>query len=100
MKEHILKLSDWVVVPPELNSILAAAALLVGFRKEAVYLRKRDGLFWEKLKELLTSVFIDSIDKTDVAGVRRDLQQEQKMLWVKPLAYPGEYDENKAGELS
>lgn len=100
MKEQILELKQWVVVPDEVNKIIAAAALLVRLKKEAVYMRKRDGLFWEKLKELLTPVFIDSIDKTDVAGVRKDLQQEQKMLWIKPLAFPGEYDETKAAELA
>merc|ERR1712185_876784 len=33
-------------------------------------------------------------------GVRKDLADEQKLVFIKPLAYPGEFSEDNAGELS
>merc|ERR1719420_2695558 len=102
MKARILEFYKWVVVPKELNNIIAAGALILGFRKEMVYLKKKDTLFWEKVKELLSDVFFDTIDKSDVAGCRTELQQEQKMIFIKKelIDKCGEYDETKAGELS
>merc|ERR1719262_1507264 len=40
------------------------------------------------------------IDRVDVAGVRKNLQDEEKLAFIKPLAYPGEFSEENAGELS
>merc|ERR1711985_158212 len=36
----------------------------------------------------------------DVAGVRKNLQEEEKLAFIKPLAYPGEFTEENAGELA
>merc|ERR1719262_49867 len=40
------------------------------------------------------------IDRVDVAGVRKNLQDEEKLAFIKPLAFPGEFSEEQAGELS
>jgi hypothetical protein len=100
MKEYIMELTSWVVVGNEMKSIIAAAALLLGFRKDSVYMRKKDGLHWEKLVELLAPALFDTISKVDVAGVRKELQDEQKLAFIKTYAYPGEFSEQNAEELS
>merc|ERR1719456_1846162 len=100
MKTYIMELTFWVVVGHEMKSIIAAAALLLGFKKEHVYMKKKDGLHWEKLVELLSPALFDTLSKVDVAGVRKELQDEQKMAFIKPLAYPGEFSEQNAEELS
>jgi len=100
MKDYIMELTSWVVVGHEMKSIIAAAALLLGFRKESVYMKKKEGLHWEKLVELLSPPLFDTIGKVDVGGVRKDLADEQKLAFIKPLAYPGEFSETNAEELS
>merc|ERR1712139_687524 len=100
MKEYIMELTSWVVVGNEMKSIIAACALLLGFRKESVYMKKKEGLHWEKLVELLSPPLFDTIGKVDVGGVRKDLADEQKLVFIKPLAYPGEFSETNAEELS
>jgi hypothetical protein len=100
MKEYIMELTSWVVVGNEMKSIIAACALILGFKKESVYMKKKDGLWWEKLCGLLSPALFETIDKIDVSGVRKDLQAEQKLEKIKPLAYPGEFSEENAGELS
>merc|ERR1719440_1546256 len=100
MKDYIMELTSWVVVGHEMKSIIAAAALMLGFRKESVYMKKKEGLHWEKLVELLAPALFDTIGKVDVAGVRQGLQDEQKLSFIKPLAYPGEFSEANAEELS
>eukprot|EP00746_Dinoflagellata_sp_MGD_P125377 gnl/MRDRNA2_/MRDRNA2_60134_c0_seq1.p1 gnl/MRDRNA2_/MRDRNA2_60134_c0~~gnl/MRDRNA2_/MRDRNA2_60134_c0_seq1.p1 ORF type:complete len:628 (+),score=229.97 gnl/MRDRNA2_/MRDRNA2_60134_c0_seq1:88-1884(+) len=100
MKEYIMELTTWVVVGNEMKSIIAACALLVGFKKESVYMKKKSGLFWEKLMELLSPALFETLDKVDVSGVRKELQDEQKLAYIKPLAYPGEFSEQNADELS
>jgi len=100
MKEYIMELTTWVVVGNEMKSIIAACALILGFKKESVYMKKKDGLWWEKLCGLLSPALFETIDKMDAAGVRKELQVEQKLAFIKPLAYPGEFSEDNAGELS
>jgi len=100
MKDNIMELTTWVVVGHEMKSIIAACALLLGFKKDSVYMKKKDGLFWEKLVELLSPALFETLDKVDVAGVRKDLQVEQTLAFIKPLAYPGEFSEQNADELS
>jgi len=100
MQEHIMELTSWVVVGKEMKSIIAACALLLGFKRENVYMKKKNGLWWEKLVGLLSKALFQTIDKVDVAGVRKDLQDEEKLAFIKPLAYPGEFSEENAGELS
>merc|ERR1719160_1599629 len=100
MKDYIMELTSWVVVGHEMKSIIAAAALLLGFRKESVYMKKKEGLHWEKLVELLSPPLFDTVGKVDVAGVRKELQDEQKLAFIKPLAYPGEFSETSAEDLS
>jgi hypothetical protein len=100
MKEYIMELTSWVVVGNEMKSIIAACALLLGFKKESVYMKKKDGLHWEKLVELLSPALFETLDKVDVAGVRQNLQTEQTLKEIKPLAYPGEFSEQNADELS
>jgi len=100
MKEQITELTSWVVVGNEMKSILAACALLIGFKKESVYMKKKAGLWWEKLVSLLSPALFETIDKIDVAGVRKNLQDEEKLAFIKPLAYPGEFSEQSAEELS
>merc|ERR1719161_3501523 len=95
-----MELTSWVVVGNEMKSIFAACALLLGFKKESVYMKNKDGLFWEKLVELLSPALFETLDKVDVAGVRKDLQPEQTLAFIKPLAYPGEFSEQNADELS
>lgn len=100
MKGYIMQLKPWVVVGNEMKSIIAACALLLGFKKEHVYMKKKEGLHWEKLVELLSAALFDTLSKVDVAGVRKELQDEQKLAFIKPLAYPGEFSEQNAEELS
>jgi hypothetical protein len=100
MKTYIMELTTWVVVGNEMKSIIAACALLLGFRKESVYMKKKAGLHWEKLVELLSPALFDTMGKVDVAGVRQELQDEQKLAAIKPYAYPGEFSEQSAEELS
>lgn len=100
MKGYIMELKPWVVVGNEMKSIIAACALLLGFKKEHVYMKKKEGLHWEKLVELLSAALFDTLSKVDVAGVRKELQDEQKLAFIKPLAYPGEFSEQNAEELS
>jgi len=100
MKAYVMELTSWVVVGHEMKSIIAAAALLLGFKKESVYMKKKDGLHWEKLVELLAPALFDTVGKVDVAGVRKELQDEQKLSFIKPLAYPGEFSETSAEDLS
>jgi hypothetical protein len=100
MKDHIMELTSWVVVGNEMKSIIAACGLMLGFKKESVYMKKKDGLWWEKLCGLLSPALFETIDKVDVAGVRKGLQDEEKLAFIKPLAYPGEFSEENAGELS
>merc|ERR1711959_447280 len=100
MKEYIMELTSWVVVGTEMRSIIAACALLLGFKKESVYMKKKDGLWWEKLMGLLSPALFETIDKVDVAGVRKGLQDEEKLAYIKNLAYPGEFSEDNAGEIS
>merc|ERR1712025_670106 len=69
-------------------------------KKDSVYMKKKDGLHWEKIVELLSPALFDTIGKVDVAGVRKELQDEQKLAFIKPLAYPGEFSEQNAQELS
>merc|ERR1711998_336881 len=73
---------------------------VVGIKKESVYMKKKSGLFWEKLMELLSPALFETLDKVDVSGVRKELQDEQKLAYIKPLAYPGEFSEQNADELS
>merc|ERR1712124_174604 len=54
----------------------------------------------EKLVELLSPALFETLDKVDVSGVRKNLQDEQKLAFIKPLAYPGEFSEQNADELS
>merc|ERR1719160_1707396 len=96
MKEYIMELTSWVVVGNEMKSIIAACALILGFKKESVYMKKKEGLWWEKLCGLLSPALFETIDKIDVAGVRKELQVEQKLAFIKPLAYPGEFTEENA----
>merc|ERR1712139_573687 len=63
-------------------------------------MKKKAGLFWEKLAGLLSPALFETMGKTDVAGVRKDLQDEQKLAFIKNLAYPGEFSETNAEELS
>merc|ERR1712072_1339550 len=84
----------------EMKSIIAACALMLGFKKENVYMKKKDGLWWEKLVGLLSPALFETMDKVDVAGVRKNLQDEEKLAFIKPLAFPGEFSEENAGELS
>jgi len=100
MKEYIMELTSWVVVGTEMRSIIAACALLLGFKKESVYMKKKDGLWWEKLVTLLSPALFETIDKVDVAGVRKSLQDEEKLVFIKNLVYPGEFTEENANELS
>jgi len=100
MKDYIMELTSWVVVGTEMKSIIAACALILGFKKESVYMKKKDGLHWEKLMGLLSPALFETIDKVDVAGVRKSLQDEEKLAFLKNLAYPGEFSEENAGELS
>eukprot|EP00746_Dinoflagellata_sp_MGD_P161046 gnl/MRDRNA2_/MRDRNA2_88065_c0_seq1.p1 gnl/MRDRNA2_/MRDRNA2_88065_c0~~gnl/MRDRNA2_/MRDRNA2_88065_c0_seq1.p1 ORF type:complete len:586 (+),score=206.44 gnl/MRDRNA2_/MRDRNA2_88065_c0_seq1:83-1840(+) len=100
MKEYIMELTTWVVVGNEMKSIIAAGALLLGFKKESVYMKKKDGLWWEKLCGLLSPALFETIGKIDVGGVRKDIEVEQKLAFIKPLAYPGEFSEEQASELS
>merc|ERR1711959_758491 len=50
MKEYIMELTSWVVVGTEMRSIIAACALLLGFKKESVYMKKKDGLWWQEFE--------------------------------------------------
>merc|ERR1711907_621780 len=100
MQEKITELTSWVVVGNEMKSIIAACALLVKFNKTDVYMKKKSGLWWEKLVGLLSPALFETIDKVDVAGIRKGLQDEQKLAFIKPLAYPGEFSEQSADELS
>lgn len=100
MQEKITELTSWVVVGNEMKSIIAACALLVKFNKSDVYMKKKAGLFWEKLAGLLSPALFETVGKTDVAGVRKDLQDEQKLAFIKNLAYPGEFSEENAEQLS
>jgi len=110
MKEYIIELKTWVVVGTEMKSIIAACALLLspptagragaGFRKDSVYMKKKEGLWWEKLMFLLSPELFEAIDKVDIAGVRKGITDEEKLAFIKPLAYPGEFSEENAGELS
>jgi len=100
MKDHITELTSWVVVGNEMKSIIAAGALLLGFKKESVYMKKKDGLWWEKIVGLLSPALFETIDKVDVAGVRKNLQDEEKLAFIKPLVYCGEFSEQNAEELS
>merc|ERR1712182_58278 len=58
------------------------------------------GVWWEKLVGLLDKALFETINKVDVGGVRKNLQDEEKLAFIKPLAYPGEFSEENAGELS
>merc|ERR1712224_826343 len=53
----------------------------------------------EKLVELLSPALFETLDQVDVAGVRKDLQVERTLAFIKPLAYPGEFSEQNADEL-
>merc|ERR1719158_1768825 len=63
-------------------------------------MKKKDGLWWEKLVTLLSPALFETIDKVDVAGVRKSLQDEEKLVFIKNLVYPGEFTEENANELS
>merc|ERR1711959_670878 len=77
MKEYIMELTSWVVVGTEMRSIIAACALLLGFKKESVYMKKKDGLWWEKLVTLLSRALFE-YRYTEVKFRKAELDAKEK----------------------
>lgn len=91
---------SWVVVPPEVNSVIMALALLLGYPKERVYPRRKTVLRWDVLKLLLDEELCGVIQSTEIVGPRHGLPPEHKLSFVQKLAFPADFDAAKAREVS
>mmetsp|Transcript_21872 Transcript_21872/g.38699 ORF Transcript_21872/g.38699 Transcript_21872/m.38699 type:complete len:262 (-) Transcript_21872:193-978(-) len=98
----ISSLHSWVVVPAEVLSVLAAAALMFGFTKEEIYPKRKQVLQWEKFKTLLAKPadFLGRASKAEFEGARKGLKPEEKLSYFKQMATPAEMDQEKANEIS
>lgn len=96
----ILALKSWVVVPAEVPSVLAGAALICGAPLSKLY-DKRNVMFpWDRLKHILDASLIDELSKVKIADERTGLAPEHKLSFWKKLAVPEGLDEEKALAIS
>lgn len=102
IKSLILGLHSWVVVEKEVLGVIAAAALLCLYPKEGVYPKRKSFLKWEKLRGVLDVTLLTALTKMDeeFTKPRRGLAAEHKLSYIKPLAFPQEFDEEKAKSVS
>eukprot|EP00747_Dinoflagellata_sp_TGD_P092817 gnl/TRDRNA2_/TRDRNA2_165538_c0_seq1.p1 gnl/TRDRNA2_/TRDRNA2_165538_c0~~gnl/TRDRNA2_/TRDRNA2_165538_c0_seq1.p1 ORF type:complete len:624 (+),score=205.46 gnl/TRDRNA2_/TRDRNA2_165538_c0_seq1:61-1872(+) len=100
LKASIMKLKSWVVVTPEVMNVLAGITLILGYKKEKIYPKRKSTLKWELLKTLLETSLFDAIAKVEVNDVRKDLAPEQKLSYIKANCLPADMDEAKAKEVS
>jgi len=100
-KALIMDLKSWVVASPEMMSSFAAAMLILGYKKEDVYPKRKSVLQWKKLESLLDDALFSKIEAADVGGERTGLTAEQKISNVKSLAFPtAEWNEEAAKAVS
>jgi len=99
MQEEFLKLTSWVVVPPEMLNVIASAALMFGYQKADLYPKRKPNLAWETLVKILNAKFFAAIQKADVAAPRKGVPPEQRLAAVKAMVPEG-FDAEKAKALS
>jgi len=99
LKDIFLKLTSWVVVPPEMLNIIAATAFMFGYTKVQLYPKRKPNLNWETLVKVLDEDFFTTVQEVDVTAEKKGIEQEQKLAAIKAML-PADYDATKAKELS
>lgn len=99
-KGMILNLTHWVVVPAEMSSVVAAAALLCGYQPAQVLSKRKTVLKWEKLKLVLDEALLSALQQLQLAGPKKGLIPEHKLSFIKKLASPDGLDDDKALAIS
>jgi len=101
MKSLVMDLKSFVVASPEMMGSFAATMLILGYKKEDVYPKRKSVLQWKTLAALLDDALFAKIAAADVGGERTGLTAEQKIANVKSLAFPtGEWNEEAAKAVS
>jgi len=100
LKDLVMELASWVVVPPQVMKVIAATAFMYGFPRERIYPKRKAGLNWEVLKTVLGKGLFDAVKATDVCGERKKLAHQQKLVSIKEMASPPDYDEEKARDVA
>lgn len=103
-KEHI---KGWAntcfTVQPEVLSIMAALAFLIGYTKADVYPPRKTMLKWSTMKALIADdkqadIFFGKVESSVLNIGRKDLAAEQKLAHIQSLL-PAEFNEEKAREI-
>jgi len=69
---------------------------MCGYSNDKIYPKRKSSLKWEKLNTILDDNLFDTIEKMGVDGERKNLTRQQKLSFYKPLAFPADYDAEKA----
>jgi len=96
----ILSLKSWVVVPAEVVSVVAGAAMICGRSLSKVYDKRNVLLPWDKLKHVLDESLFHELTQVEMAGKRSGLAAHEKLSFLKKLAIPDGLDEEKAFAIS
>jgi len=79
LKEEFMKLiRTWVVVPEEMLKVVAATALLFGYKNEELYPKRKKELSWEVLCKTMDDKFFQIIQEAaDIAKEQLDLFEDK-----------------------